>query len=238
MSAKRIGINHIETIAHQLAVATMSWDEPIPPFKTRYPKVLESCLETPFQTYAGRDLYPKTSDKAAIFFYLLVKNHPFQNLPAPQANEYCIYILSCSDGSSYIGQTSDLENRLAQHNNKQVSWTAPRLPAEPIHVEIYKSREKVVKRENVLKTGYGRKWIKRNLAKFASRQAGGNKRLAVTSLTVFLFLNNYWLTVQPTKLYNLAVWVAQSDTDVRDAVIRGLGDFICQILQKIIICNT
>ena len=137
---KKIGLEHIEEIAHQLAVATMSWDEPIPPFKTRYPKVLESCIAAPFQTYGGRDLYRALEEKAAILFYLLIKNHPFQN---------------------------------------------------------------------------------------------GNKRIGVTALMIFLLINSRWLSVQPQKLYNLAIWVAESDPDLRDAVLQGLKDFLKRYAKKV-----
>jgi len=140
MEFKRIGIDHIEKVAHKLAIATMSWDEPISSFHTRYPQVLESCVATPYQTYNGRDLYLKLEDKGAVLFYLLIKNHPFQN---------------------------------------------------------------------------------------------GNKRIAVTSLLIFLLLNGRWLTVFPQKLYNLTVWVAESDPDLRDGVIQGLRDFIRKNSQQV-----
>ena len=54
-------------------------DEPIPPFETRYPNILESCLEQPFQSFDGEDLYPDQYLKAALMFYLVIKNHPFRN---------------------------------------------------------------------------------------------------------------------------------------------------------------
>ncbi len=38
---------------------------------------LESSLATPKQTMFGDDLYPDLASKAAILFFLLVKNHPF-----------------------------------------------------------------------------------------------------------------------------------------------------------------
>ena len=38
---------------------------------------LESTLATPKQTMFGDDLYPDISSKAAILFFLLVKNHAF-----------------------------------------------------------------------------------------------------------------------------------------------------------------
>jgi len=76
---KLISIIEVEYIAFQLAKETMEWDEPIPDFGNRFPNVLESCLATPFQTYARRKLYKGLVEKAAILFYLMIKNHPFEN---------------------------------------------------------------------------------------------------------------------------------------------------------------
>jgi Fic family protein len=100
-------------------------------------------------------------------------------LPAPRPNpgEFCVYVLKCADDSFYIGQTDDFPRRYEDHCSKRVSWTAPRLPAEPIHWEVFDSREKAMKRERELKTGFGRKWLKREYVAGrlagASRQAGG-----------------------------------------------------------------
>lgn len=69
----------VEDITHRLAQEILKWNEPIPNFETRYPGKLESCLLTPFQTFARRTLYKGLVGKAAILFYLLIKNHPFQN---------------------------------------------------------------------------------------------------------------------------------------------------------------
>lgn len=74
-----LSIGEIQYIAHTLATKWMQWDEPIPPFDTRYPQKLESCLAAPFQTFGKRYLYKTLFDKTAILFYLLIKNHPFQN---------------------------------------------------------------------------------------------------------------------------------------------------------------
>lgn len=130
---RRLTIEHIEALSHRLAREIMSWDEPIPDFGSRFPNILESCLSAPFQTFAKKDLYPRLEDKAATLFYLLIKNHPFQN---------------------------------------------------------------------------------------------GNKRVAVTSLLVFLYLNDNWLKVEPDELYRLAVWVAESLPVTKDGVCRALTDFV------------
>ncbi len=76
---KTITLKEVEYIAFKLARETLSFDEPIPDFSTRFPNVLESCLATPFQTFSGKSLYPRLVSKAGILFYLLIKNHPFQN---------------------------------------------------------------------------------------------------------------------------------------------------------------
>lgn len=130
---KKISIEKIKYIAYQLAKDTMAWDEPIPKFETRYPNMLESCIITPFQRYDNKDLYKGLIGKGAILFYLLIKNHPFQN---------------------------------------------------------------------------------------------GNKRIAVTTLLLFLFLNKKWLEADKTELYNFAVWVAQSPPKLKDGVIESIQKFI------------
>jgi len=76
---KKLTVIEIEHIAFNLAREHYTFNEPIPDFTTRFPNVLESCLAVPFQTYGGKDLYPALVKKAAILFYLMVKNHPFQN---------------------------------------------------------------------------------------------------------------------------------------------------------------
>lgn len=76
---KVLKISHIEEIAHRMAAKQMAWDEPIPDFGTRYAGKLESCLVQSFQTFDRRDLYPGLINKAAVLFYLMIKNHPFMN---------------------------------------------------------------------------------------------------------------------------------------------------------------
>lgn len=75
----RVSVEEVELIAHRMARKTMNWDEPIPAFSTRFPNKLESCLLTPFQTFNKRNLYQGLASQGAILFYLMVKNHPFQN---------------------------------------------------------------------------------------------------------------------------------------------------------------
>lgn len=77
---KPVTIKQVERVAHRLAQEKLAFDEPIPDFSTRYPGILESCLKTAFETVAGgKDPYTGLSKKAAILFYLMIKNHPFFN---------------------------------------------------------------------------------------------------------------------------------------------------------------
>jgi death-on-curing protein len=74
-----ITLKEVEYIAFRLAREHLSLDEPIPDFCTRFPNILESCVVTPFQGFSGKPLYPSLVARASMLFYLMIKNHPFQN---------------------------------------------------------------------------------------------------------------------------------------------------------------
>lgn len=137
---KILRLAEVEYVAFRIAQKYMGYNEPIPEFSSRYPKVLESCLATPFQKFDKKDLYRGLENKAAILFYLLIKNHPFQN---------------------------------------------------------------------------------------------GNKRIAMTSLMVFLYKNNKWLKVDDQELYNFAVWVASSPPKAKKETVQAIKNFIKSYLVKI-----
>ena len=129
---KAISIIEVEYIAYKLAKKFMTYDEPIPEFGSRFPNVLESCVLTPFQKIGGKPLYKGLTGKTAMLFYLMIKNHPFQN---------------------------------------------------------------------------------------------GNKRIAMTTLFVFLYGNKKWLRVDSKELYNFAVWVASSDAKLKNETVRAVVRF-------------
>ncbi len=94
-------------------------------------------------------------------------------LPAPQPGKYYIYVLECSNGSYYIGQTENIEKRWCAHTGgKGADWTRKYPPVALVHWEEYNSRANAAKREKELKTGFGRKWIKREIKAGRLRQAG------------------------------------------------------------------
>lgn len=134
---KILDVADVEFIAFILAKKCMTFNEPIPDFSTRFPYVLESCLRMPFQTFGRRHLYSGIIKKSSILFYLIIKNHPFQN---------------------------------------------------------------------------------------------GNKRIAVTTLLVFLSENKKWINVHPHKLYEFAVEVAKSDPKEKNSVMTLIEKFISKHL--------
>ncbi len=68
-------------------------------------------------------------------------------------------------GKIYIGQTEDLEKRLARHNgflkNKSTSYTAKQKGFwELVYTEQYATRQEAMRRERELKSFRGREFIK------------------------------------------------------------------------------
>jgi len=83
-------------------------------------------------------------------------------LPIPnRSGVFFVYVLKCADGSFYIGLTDNLYRRFDQHTRGEVSWTASRQPVKLVHWEEFATRYEAAEREKELKTGFGRKWIKR-----------------------------------------------------------------------------
>lgn len=74
-----ITVYQVQEVVFDLTRELFSFHEPIPDLKTRYPYKLESCLANPFQSFGNKDLYPGDLKKISILFYLMIKNHPFQN---------------------------------------------------------------------------------------------------------------------------------------------------------------
>lgn len=79
MKIKPLTVFEVRHITHSLAREMMRWDESIPNFDSRFPGIMESCVAQPFQTFGRRLLYKGLLGKASILFYLMVKNHPFEN---------------------------------------------------------------------------------------------------------------------------------------------------------------
>jgi putative endonuclease len=67
-------------------------------------------------------------------------------------DSYYVYILqSQKDNRYYIGHTSNLEERLEQHNSALVKSTRYRVPFKIVHSEKFDTRTEAMKREYEIK---------------------------------------------------------------------------------------
>ena len=94
-------------------------------------------------------------------------------LPAPRPGKWFVYVLECEDGSLYKGHSQDILKRWKQHASGEGSeWTKKHPPKRLVHWEAFNSQEEAVAREKELKSGYGRKWLDREIKAGRTRQAG------------------------------------------------------------------
>jgi predicted GIY-YIG superfamily endonuclease len=152
----------------------------------------EATAKEGIEAFIRREVLPYTPDLPA---------------PRPAPGQFCIYVLKCSDDSFYIGQTDNFTRRLQQHEKGEVSWTGPRLPVEPVHWEVFATRDEAVKREDDLKTGFGRQWLKKEYAAgrlyaAAARQAGAWLVEADTKIGYEVSFTRHFY--QPPQLRTLA----------------------------------
>lgn len=78
-----------------------------------------------------------------------------------------VYVLrSQSDGKLYTGCTSDLRERIKQHNSGSVPSTAKRTPLDLIYYEACFHASDAYHREQYLKTAYGKRYIKSRLTHY------------------------------------------------------------------------
>lgn len=66
---------------------------------------------------------------------------------------YYVYILECSDGSYYVGSTTNLERRLAEHQTglPEKSYTSSRLPVKLVWSAEFPSDNDAFLRERQIK---------------------------------------------------------------------------------------
>ncbi len=67
-------------------------------------------------------------------------------------SEFFVYILRCSDGSYYVGSTTNVANRLDIHNaGRGPRFTACRRPVELVYSELCDTRDQARQREIQIK---------------------------------------------------------------------------------------
>ncbi len=71
--------------------------------------------------------------------------------------EAYLYILRCSDGSYYVGSTTDLSRRIIEHQNGVgANFTSKHLPVKVVYYEEFDRIEDAFRREKQLQ-GWSRK---------------------------------------------------------------------------------
>lgn len=61
----------------------------------------------------------------------------------------------------------------------------------------------------------------------------GNKRIAVTTLLVFLYKNKKWITVPYDRFYDFAVFVAKSDAKEKNITMASIQSFIKKYIENV-----
>ncbi len=80
----------------------------------------------------------------------------------PVEGSWFVYVIRCEDESLYIGVSQDVEQRFTDHRmGRGAAWTARHRPAQLVNQEEHATSEEAFSREKELKTGFGRKWLKR-----------------------------------------------------------------------------
>jgi putative endonuclease len=101
------------------------------------------------------------------------ENEPMTNLEELQPFAG-VYVLLASDGEwMYKGSARDLRKRVRDHLDGKVSRTRNRRPLKLIHIEYTADYTEARRRENWLKSGQGRAWLKEQYARVAKWQTQG-----------------------------------------------------------------
>jgi len=81
-----------------------------------------------------------------------------------------VYLLLLNDKSIYTGRTNDLKCRFAEHEKGKVTSTKNKQPLKLIYYEAYIYKKDAVDRELYLKTGDGRREIRKQLKYLLSKE--------------------------------------------------------------------
>jgi putative endonuclease len=70
---------------------------------------------------------------------------------APNDGHY-VYVLECSDGTYYTGYTTNVDRRVAEHNDGTgAKYTRGRQPVTLVHMETYETQSAAMQREHAIK---------------------------------------------------------------------------------------
>lgn len=76
---------------------------------------------------------------------------------------YFVYLLKLNNKKIYTGSTSNLKQRLKDHNLGKVRSTKYKLPVKLLHLEIYRLKSDAQRRERFLKTTEGKRLLRQQI---------------------------------------------------------------------------
>ena len=80
---------------------------------------------------------------------------------------YYVYVLlSLLDGFFYVGFTTDLKQRLGDHNSGKVSSTKKRPPLGLVYWKGCLNQKDATRRERYLKSAWGKRYIKNRIKNY------------------------------------------------------------------------
>ena len=80
------------------------------------------------------------------------KGLPLLPYPAHRRLVPCVYLVRCADDSLYVGWTTNVETRVAMHNEgRGGSYTRQRRPVTLVFVETHGTVESAIRRERQIK---------------------------------------------------------------------------------------
>ena len=83
---------------------------------------------------------------------------------------YFVYILySPKDHKLYVGCTSNLKDRIKEHNSKKVTATKNRIPLVIIHFEKFENKTEAFNRERFLKSLWSGKFKRKILKEYLNK---------------------------------------------------------------------
>jgi len=75
-----------------------------------------------------------------------------------------VYLLkSVKNSSWYVGCTNDLKKRFKEHNSGKSKYTKDFMPWELVYYEAGNDKRAAFSRELYLKSGYGRRYLKKRI---------------------------------------------------------------------------
>jgi putative endonuclease len=90
------------------------------------------------------------------------REHLTERFKISNVKFYTYVLRSINFERNYVGFTSNIEERIKQHNSGKTKSTRPYKPWELLFCEEHNSKEEALDREKWLKSGIGREYIKDN----------------------------------------------------------------------------